>query len=92
MAMPHTDVVELARENDVHLLCLPSHTAHLLQPLDVGVFKCLKNAYSRVCKKYLASNPGRVITTDIIPSCLGQAWPESGTPVNIMVIDVAFFH
>ena len=78
------DVIDLARENDVHLLCLPSHTTHLLQPLDVGVFKSLKNAYSKVCKKYLASNPGRVITTDIIASLLGQAWPESVTPVNIM--------
>ena len=33
------EVIELAQENDVHLLCLPSHMSHLLQPLDVGVFK-----------------------------------------------------
>ena len=28
--------IELARENNIHLLCLPSHTSHiLLAPLDV---------------------------------------------------------
>ena len=33
------DVIEYARENKIHMLCLPSHTSHVLQPLDVGVFK-----------------------------------------------------
>ena len=28
-------LIELARANDVHLLCLPAHTTHILQPLDV---------------------------------------------------------
>ena len=31
------DVMELARKNDIHLLCLPSHISHILQPLDIGV-------------------------------------------------------
>ena len=31
------DVIEYARSNEVYLLCLPSHTSHILQPLDVGV-------------------------------------------------------
>ena len=32
--MPRTlsmDVIKVAQENDIHLLCLPSHTTHLLQ-------------------------------------------------------------
>lgn len=78
------DVITLARDNDVHLLCLPSHTTHLLQPLDVGVFKSLKSNFSRACRTYLAAHPGEVITTDILASLLGQAWPQSMTPVNAM--------
>ena len=62
------EVIELARRNNIHLLCLPSHTTHLLQPLDVGVFKSLKSNYSKECQRYLAANPGRVITTEIIAS------------------------
>ena len=37
------DVIELSCTNDVHLLCLPSHTSHILQPLDIGVFKSFKS-------------------------------------------------
>ena len=39
------EVIELARSNGVYLLCLPSHTSHILQPLDVGVFKSLKASF-----------------------------------------------
>ena len=52
------EAIEHARANDIHLLCLPSHTTHLLQPLDVGVFKSLKANYSKECRKYIAANPG----------------------------------
>ena len=78
------DVIKLAHDNGVHLLCLPAHTTHMLQPLQVGVFRSLKLNYSLACKKYLSDHPGQVITTDIVASLLAQAWPESVTPVNVM--------
>ena len=56
------ETVEFARENDVHLLCLPSHTTHVLQPLDIGVFKSFKSHFSKACCRYITNNPGRVIT------------------------------
>ena len=74
----------MARDNNVHILCLPAHTTHILQPLDVGVFKSLKSNYSKACKKHLATHPGRVITSDILASLLRQAWSVSVTPVNAM--------
>ncbi len=30
-------IIDAAIENNIHILCLPSHSSHLLQPLDVGV-------------------------------------------------------
>ena len=78
------DVIRLARENDVSLLCLPAHTTHLLQPLDVGVFKSLKLNFSKACKQYISANPGQVVTTDLIALLLAQAWLQSVTPVNAM--------
>ena len=33
------ELIELAKANNVHLLCLPAHTSHLLEPLDVCVYK-----------------------------------------------------
>ena len=78
------ELIELARENGVHLLCLPAHTTHILQPLDVGVFKSFKAHFSKACHKYLLKHPGRVITTDVIASLVAEAWPSSLTPLNIM--------
>ena len=78
------ELIELARANDVHLLCLPAHTSHLLQPLDVGVFKSFKSNFNKACSKYMSEYPGRVITTDILASIVAKAYPLSFTPVNIM--------
>ena len=78
------DVIELARANNIHLLCLPAHTTHILQPLDVGVFKSFKCFFSKACTINLAQHPGRVITPDILASLVGDVYPQSFTPVNIM--------
>ena len=37
--------IELAHANNVHLLCLPAHTTHILQPLDVNVFTLFKTFF-----------------------------------------------
>ena len=41
------ELIELARSNDVHIFCLPANTSHLLQPLDVGVFKAFKSNFTQ---------------------------------------------
>ena len=78
------DVIEFARSNNVHLLCLPSHTSHVLQPLDVGVFKSFKSVFSKVCRQYMAKFPGRVITEAILASLIGAAFAQSHIPLNIL--------
>ena len=78
------DVIEYARANDIYLLCLPSHTSHILQPLDIGVFKPFKSFFSKACRQYMAKNPGRVITEEILASVVGSAIAQSHTPLNIL--------
>ena len=46
------EVVDVAIKNQVHLLCLPPHCSHLLQPLDVGVFKPLKDQWRKLVKDW----------------------------------------
>ena len=41
------DLVDLCRKNNVILFCLPPHTTHALQPLDVSVFQSLKDHFSK---------------------------------------------
>ena len=65
-------------------MCLPAHTSHILQPLDVGVFYSFKINYSKACKKYIINNVGRVITSEVIASLVAEAWPHSFTALNIM--------
>ena len=43
------NTIEYAKANEIHLLCLPLHTSHILKPLDVGVFKSFKSFFSKVC-------------------------------------------
>ena len=76
--------IELAQKNNVHLLCLPAHTTHILQPLDVRVFHSFKSNFSKACHKYLMVRPGKVITTAAFASLVRDAWYNSFTPLNIL--------
>jgi hypothetical protein len=39
------DFLWYCKQNKIHLLFLPAHTSHVLQPLDLGVFALLKSRY-----------------------------------------------
>ena len=41
------DVIDLCRDNGIALFGLPPHTTHPLQPLDVAVFKSLKDTFAK---------------------------------------------
>lgn len=51
------EVIELAVKNDIHLLTFPAHTTHLLQPLDVGVYKSLKSHWAKSMTDYMTEHP-----------------------------------
>ncbi|CAI8040804.1 hypothetical protein GBAR_LOCUS22690, partial [Geodia barretti] len=58
------------------LLIQDGHYSHIsIDPLDVGVFKSFKAAFSNACHKYVMEQPGRVVTADILAALVGQAWP-----------------
>ena len=42
------NVIELAREDGIHIVTLPPHCSHKLQPLDISVYGPLKTAYKKV--------------------------------------------
>ena len=52
---PHTmnpQILKKMADNRVHALCLPSHTSHLLQPLDVACFRASKQCFRTILDEW----------------------------------------
>ena len=77
-------VIRLALEHNCIVLCLPPHTTHESQPLDVGVFAPLKVQWTQICHEFYQKNPGRIITKFNFCRLFSQAWCQAVTPKNIM--------
>ncbi|GBM87720.1 hypothetical protein AVEN_50882-1 [Araneus ventricosus] len=56
------ELVNLARANNVVLLCYPPHTTQRLQPLDVSFMAPLSTFYEQETRKWLINHPGRCVT------------------------------
>ena len=61
---------EICEENKVIPICTPSHSCHLLQPLDIGRFAVLKRAHGRVVEMKMRNGINHIDKFD----CL-EAYP-----------------
>ena len=59
-------LIELAREHNIILFCLPPHTTHKLQPLDVGVFGPFARAWLDRCDEYVDDHGEEMPREDFI--------------------------
>jgi hypothetical protein len=78
-----TAAIRFCIASKIVLLCLPPYTTHLLQPLDVGIFAPLANAYKagvRERSKYIVSYS--IDKIDFL-EIYGTARDKAITPVNI---------
>lgn len=75
-----TKLIQLAQENDVTIMKLPPHTTHVLQPLDVAVFKGLKTKWDKELCGWQRQNPRKKIPkaefTSILTRIVGEI-PET---------------
>lgn len=81
----HSNCIELlylASENDVIIVCLPSHTTQALQPLDRSFFKPLKMYYSQEAHSWMLRNKDRTITRLQVGALIGKAWGKAATVRN----------
>ena len=67
-------VIDLARANNVHILCLPPHCTHKLQPLDVTFMKPLNMNYDEAVRIWLREHPGRTVSIYQIAEIFGKAY------------------
>ncbi|KAF0684221.1 Pogo transposable element with KRAB domain, partial [Aphis craccivora] len=73
------NLINLARENGVVMLCFPPHCTHRLQPLDVGVIKPISTYYDPEVTNWLRSNTPKVVTLKDIGEIFGKAFMKSAT-------------
>ena len=79
----HSDKFEeYCKEHNIVTLCMPPHSSHLLQPLDVGCFGPLKKAYSRQIEDLMRQQITHITKEDFIPA-FRAAFQVSLTKSNI---------
>lgn len=54
---------EFCKKNFIHVLTLPPHSSHRMQPLDLTFHGPLKTAYNKECEAHIVNHPGSKITT-----------------------------
>ena len=52
------ETIRAAAEAGIVMFCLPPHSMHVAQPLDVSFFRPLKVCWSEACHKFMQDNPG----------------------------------
>lgn len=60
-------LIRTAKEKGVHLYCLPPHTKHILQPMDVGVLGPMKKAWKKILKEYKTNTLSANATKEVFP-------------------------
>ena len=67
---------KVAQENNIHILKLPAHTTHLLQPLDVGVFNHLKRVWQATLGTFTRQEK-RIVKKVDFPKLLAEVWQNN---------------
>jgi hypothetical protein len=73
---------ELCKDNNIFTLCLPPHSSHLLQPLDVSCFGPLKKAYSQQINRLIQCHINHITKLEFLP-CFKAAFEQAFSQSNI---------
>jgi hypothetical protein len=67
-------IIETAIKENITILKLPPHSSHLLQPLDLSVFKSFKGTWDDKLIKWQRQNLGRKLPKKLISEFVCQTW------------------
>ncbi|CAG7722916.1 unnamed protein product [Allacma fusca] len=71
------EAVRYCRSSFIHILTLPPHTTHKLQPLDVAFFSPLKGYYGRAMTEWTSKNPFRKVRIEDIPTIIKPSYEKA---------------
>jgi hypothetical protein len=74
--------VDYCFQNNIIILWMPSHTSHLLQPLDIGCFSPLKTAYSKQIEHLVKNHIYHITKVEFLPA-FKEAFDKAFTLSNI---------
>ncbi|KAJ8333738.1 hypothetical protein SKAU_G00410570 [Synaphobranchus kaupii] len=77
------EVIVLCRDNKIEILCLPAHTTHILQPLDIAVFNPLKTAFSKMASRMGLVRGDLVVGKKQFSPLLKHVYPTAVTAENV---------
>jgi hypothetical protein len=75
---------KICEENDIIPICMPPHSSHLLQPLDIGCFAVLKRSYGRLVETKMRNGSNHIDKLDFLeayPSARSETF-KSDTIIN----------
>ena len=73
---------DFCKDNNIVTICMPLHSSHLLQLLDVGCFGLLKKAYGKQVKHMIRNGINHITKLEFLPA-LWAAIEVTFTPSNI---------
>ena len=71
----NAEVLQACQKNNIRFVCLPAHSSHLTQPLDVSYFAPMKAAWRKILTTWKESEHGRNLANipkDIFPRLLKE--------------------
>ncbi|CAH2102386.1 unnamed protein product [Euphydryas editha] len=74
-------VVQLAIQNNIIILKLPPHTSHLLQPMDIAVFKSFKTIWDAKLVDWQRRNVGTKMPKKVFAQALADTWQQTSSDV-----------
>ena len=89
-AKSHVDLeaLEFAVQNNIHIICIPAHTSHVLQVADLALFGPFKKYWKAVCRRTREERQRtnvrekKLTRMDIVPLSR-EAWAAAMTNSNI---------
>ena len=73
---------DFCKDNNIVTICMPSHSSHLLQPLDVGCFGPLKRAYGKEVENMMKNGINHITKLEFLPA-IRAAFEATFTSSNI---------
>src|SRR5437016_12889437 len=73
---------DFCKDNNIVTICMPLHSSHLLQPLDVGCFGPLKRAYGKEVENMMKNGINHITKLKFLPA-IRAAFEATFTSSNI---------